>query len=339
MTTRTIPTYREHGHVYHADSCVPVVEAVQRRELRLQALARGAYPATRPLPRGSLPGLRTVGYWDADQPQSWGLPWHRNEGIELTYLETGSTPFALPHRRFLLRPGDLTITRPWQLHRVGTPHVGVGRLHWIILDVGVRHPHTDWSWPSWLVIARQELKELTTNLRENEQPVWKTSPDIRRCFLQIGKTVSIDRLPVVVSRMAVFINELFLHLLELFRQQDIPLSKELTSARRSTRLFLDSLRGNLAETWTLDSMAEACGLGTTRFVHYCKQVTNRTPMHFLSQLRAEKAARLLLQDPGRNITDIAYDCGFSSSQYFATIFRRHFHCTPRAYRSGHQPTH
>jgi AraC family L-rhamnose operon regulatory protein RhaS len=337
MATQSIPTYRERGHIYLADSCLPVVEAVKRGELRLEALARGTYPASRRLPRGTLPGLRTVGYWNADQPQTWGLPWHRNEGIELTYLETGGTSFALPHRRFLLRPGDLTITRPWQLHRVGTPRIGVGRLHWIILDVGVRHPHTEWTWPSWLVIDREELSELTANLRGNEQPVWKTSPDIQRCFQQIGRTVSIDRIPVVASRLAVFINELLLHLLEMFRQQGIPISKELTSARRSTRLFLESLRENLTEPWTLDSMAEACGLGTTRFVHYCKQLTNRTPMHHLSQLRSEMAAHLLRKEPGRAITDIAFACGFSSSQYFATTFRRHMHCTPRDYRERPAP--
>ena len=34
-----------------------------------------------------LPGLKMAGYWDADSDQDWGLPWHRNEGIELTLLE------------------------------------------------------------------------------------------------------------------------------------------------------------------------------------------------------------------------------------------------------------
>ena len=160
MATRSVPIFRDNGRTYHADSCVPVVEAVRRGELRLESRARGTYPGL-PLPPGVLPGLRTLGYWDASRKQTWGLPWHRNEGIELTYLETGRTGFALVHRQFVLQPGDLTITRPWQPHRVGTPVVGVGRLHFLILDVGVRQPHPEWTWPSWLILAKDDLRDLT----------------------------------------------------------------------------------------------------------------------------------------------------------------------------------
>ncbi|MEI9960533.1 MAG: hypothetical protein WDM76_05170 [Limisphaerales bacterium] len=35
-----------------------------------------------------------------------------------------------------LAPGHFTITRPWQLHKLGAPNIGPGRLHWLIVDVG-----------------------------------------------------------------------------------------------------------------------------------------------------------------------------------------------------------
>ncbi|HYN05175.1 MAG TPA: AraC family transcriptional regulator [Vicinamibacteria bacterium] len=332
MATRSSPVFNDHGRTYHADSCAPLVEAVRRGELRLEARARGSYPG-RPLPGGVLRGLRCVGFWDASRKQTWGLPWHRNEGIELTYLETGSTGFALGQRRFVLQPGDLTITRPWQLHRVGTPDVGVGRLHYLILDVGVRQPHQTWSWPSWLVLSKEDLTDLTTALRGNEQPVWRADPQIQRCFRQLTGSLADDG-PGEWSRLAVYINELLLQLVVMFRERRIPIRKSLSSARRSTELFLDSLRDGLEETWTLERMARSCGLGTTRFVHYCRQVTNQTPVQFLGSLRVEKACSLLRRDPTRSVTDIALDCGFVTSQYFATVFKRHCRCTPREYRQG-----
>jgi AraC family L-rhamnose operon regulatory protein RhaS len=333
MATQSVPIFRDHGRTYHADSCVPVVEAVKRGELRMEARARGTYPG-KPLPAGILPGLRSVGYWDAMQKQSWGLPWHRNEGIELTFLETGRTPFALVHRQFVLQPGDLTITRPWQPHRVGNPAVGIGRLHWIILDVGVRQPHQTWRWPRWLVLSKSDLRDLTAYLRGNEKPVWRAGAEIQRCFRQIGGALPGENTRGGWSRLAVFINELFLLLLGMFRERNVPLSKSLTSARRSTELFLASLRSSLSEKWTLEGMAKCCGLGTTRFVHYCRQITNQTPLHYLNTLRVEKACAMLKRDPKRSVTDIALDCGFTTSQYFATVFRRHARCSPRAFRAG-----
>jgi len=333
MKPQPIPIYRERGRTYHADACVPLVEATARGELRYEAFGRGAYPG-RPLPRGVLPGLRGVGVLDAARPQSWGLDWHRNEGIELTLLETGRMPFAVEgRRRFRLAPGDLTITRPWQPHRVGDPTLGFGRLHWFILDVGVRQPHQEWHWPDWLVLAREDLDELTGFLRGNERPVWRAGPEIEACFRKIGGRLAGARMPAAATALAVYLNEVFLLLLQMFRARRVPLSRSLTSARRSTELFLRALPSNLGERWTLDSMAESCGLGITRFAHYCRQITNQTPLQYLNRLRVERAAELLRARGGRRVTDVALDCGFSSSQYFATVFRRYFRCAPRAYRA------
>lgn len=206
---------------------------------------------------------------------------------------------------------------------------GVGRLHWIIIDVGVRQPHQEWKWPEWLVILPEDLAELTAYLRENEQPAWNASAEIQDCFQQIGKTIREGTSP---SRLAVYANELLLHLLEHFREEDAPRVKSLTDARRSVELFLSSLAVSHADPWTLESMAESCGLGMTRFTHYCKRITNQTPQQHLNQLRLEAAATELKERPEKSVTDIAFDRGFSTSQYFSTAFRKAYGVTPREYR-------
>jgi AraC family L-rhamnose operon regulatory protein RhaS len=331
MKDSRVPIYKEYGRTYHADSCDPLSTASRKGQIELKALSRGTYPGAR-LPAGDLEGLRSAGYWNAKREQDWGLEWHRNEGIELTLLETGSIDFALEGSSYKLQPGNLTITRPWQPHKVGLPNVGVGKLHWIIIDVGMRHPHQDWKWPKWLIISSNDIAELTQFLRQNEQPVWKSSAEIQNCFRQIAGTIASYQKKTGTSRLAVYINELLLLVLELFRTQRITLSKSLTSARRSTELFLSALAANVSEQWTLESMAETCGLGVTRFVHYCRELTNCTPVEFLNRIRIEKAAALLRTKKELNITEIAFECGFSTSQYFATVFRKHHKCTPAEYR-------
>ena len=54
----------------------------------------------------------------------------------------------------------------------------------------------------------------------------------------------------------------------------------------------------------------------------------------LIQARLNHAADLLRRDADHSITDIALACGFTSSQYFATAFRRLYRCTPTAYRQS-----
>lgn len=327
---RSVPIFSEGDHTYHADACEPLVRGAAAGEVTLNALTHGQYPG-RPLPRHVLPEVKAVGYWDARHAQRWGLDWHRNEGVELTFLESGSLDFAVDAQRFRLRPGDLTITRPWQLHRVGDPNVGPGRLHWLILDVGVRRPHQSWRWPPWLVLTREVRDALTRLLRHNEQPVWHATAELRECVRQTARAVDAADL----SRLAVKINEMLLLVYETLQAQDPALDESLAGSQRTVALFLADLRENpaaLAEEWTVRAMAARCGLGVTRFNGYCKSLTNMTPLQFLNHGRLDAAARLLRERPELGVTQVALACGFGSSQYFANAFRRRFECSPTSYR-------
>jgi transcriptional regulator GlxA family with amidase domain len=61
------------------------------------------------------------------------------------------------------------------------------------------------------------------------------------------------------------------------------------------------------------------------------QVTGKTITGFLRQVRIDKAKRLLLYTT-LSITEIAYEVGFSNSQYFSKIFRNVEGLEPRTFR-------
>ncbi len=332
---RRVPIYTNQDETYQADTCQPLLQAAEAGKIRLETLVHGHYPG-RLLPRTALPGLKTVGYWDAEEPQSWGLGWHQNEGIELTLLERGTLDFAVEGKECRIRPNDLTVTRPWQRHRLGSPHIGPGRLHWLILDLGVRRPHQTWRWPSWIMLTKSDLDELTHIFRHNEQPVWHNATQVCECFVRIAQVIADDRDGSSVSWLTVLLNELLLHTLELFRSHDVTLDETLSDTQRTVELFLEDLcsdRRHLAEEWTVRRMAQACGLGVTRFTDYCRRLTNTTPMQHLNRMRLESAAQLLSEQRDLTNLEVAERCGFSSAQYFATVFGRQFGCTPQQYRA------
>jgi AraC-like DNA-binding protein len=326
-------TFRSPSQLYHADSCEPLKQAAAAGTVRVAALGRRTYPGER-LPRHDLQEVSLVGYWDAARDQSWGLDWHCNEGLELSYVEAGQVPFAIEGgRSFLLEPGHLTITRPWQRHRVGNPHVPASRFHWLILDLDVRRPNQPWVWPPWLLYPRSGLQRLTTILRQNEQPVWRADEEIARCYRKLGKAASLGATnPEAVARLKILINELIIALAEMLERRKPRLDETLSSSERAIRLFLQELPGRLDEPWTLKSMAESCSLGRSRFASCCRQITNVSPMEYLTRCRVDAAAALLVKKPEISITDAAFACGFQSSQYFATVFRQRLECSPREWR-------
>ncbi|MCZ7644268.1 MAG: AraC family transcriptional regulator [Planctomycetota bacterium] len=320
------------GQTFRADTCEPLEAAARAGEVRLEAFARGRYPG-RKLRKGVLPEVCSVGFWDAPRPQHWGLDWHRNEGLELTYLARGRLAFGLDGATFALKRGALTVTRPWQRHRVGDPSVAASKLIWLILDLGIRRPDDAWRWPSWLVLAPKDLARLTTLLRHNEKPVWQAGRNLARAFERLGDVME-GSAQASASRLALHLNELAVELLEMLERKQARLDERLASTERTVELFLAALPRHLEHDWSLDEMAAECGLARTRFAFYCRRLTNISPLEFLNRTRVEAAKRLLMEDAGRSVTDVAFACGFKSSQYFATVFRSLEGRTPRAFRAS-----
>lgn len=324
-------TFWDAGNSVRADSCEPLKAAARRGEVGLSAWGHGLYPGHL-LPEEVLPEVRSAGVWTAPKRQSWGLDSHCNEGIEFSLISKGKLGFEVGERSWLLRTGHLTITRPWQYHRVGNPEVDAGTFHWLILDVGVRRPNQEWHWPEWLLWSKTDLERLTVLLRHNDHPVWRANAGIMRTFRRIQAVLRLEDPEQVVARLKLHVNELLIEVLELLGGKQIPLDQSLISSQHTVRVFLQGLPERLGQDWTLDSMAEACGLGRTQFARYCQEITAMTPIEYLTHLRLETAAKLLHRYPNRPITEIAFGCGFGSSQYFANRFRAHKGCTPREYR-------
>lgn len=61
------------------------------------------------------------------------------------------------------------------------------------------------------------------------------------------------------------------------------------------------------------------------------QLTGLSPAEYILKMKIE-TAKELLASTDMSVTDIAYKYGFSSSQYFATVFKRFCYLTPTEFR-------
>lgn len=82
---------------------------------------------------------------------------------------------------------------------------------------------------------------------------------------------------------------------------------------------------------SITDMARQCKLSHSYFCRVFAQAYGTTPAEYLARIRVKKA-RVLLEETDSSVTDIAMNLGFSSSQYFATVFRKYSDFTPTAYR-------
>ena len=332
MTARPA-IFQDQNVRYEANTCDALKEAWEDGAVSLCAWLHQPYPGVE-LAADYLPELRTIGMWDAGGKQRWGLERHCNEGIEFTYLASGHLQFSVDGNTWELKPGQLTMTRPWQFHQVGQPEVTASKLYWFILDVNVRRPNQEWCWPSWLLLSPAELRELTSLLSHNEHPVWDASDAVRDAFEALIQLLKQHQPGQGETAVKLGINALILALLQLMRSRKPPLNQHLSSTERVVEIFLQALPEYSGYAWTLDQMAGQCGISRSQFSTYCRKLKNMTPVQYVTQCRLEKSAALLVDEPLRTVSEIAYASGFKTSQYFASNFRKHYGKTPGEYRKG-----
>ena len=74
-------------------------------------------------------------------------------------------------------------------------------------------------------------------------------------------------------------------------------------------------------------------MGETQLRRKVQSLTGKNVPAYITQLRMEKAMRLLRESPDSLIGEIAEQCGFQDVAYFSRVFRQYYGMTPTQARN------
>ncbi len=97
------------------------------------------------------------------------------------------------------------------------------------------------------------------------------------------------------------------------------------------RKILSYLDENYTEKITLEDIADSVGLCKAECCRFFKRIMNQSLFDYIPLYRIEKSLPLLAQKD-LSVTEIAEQTGFTSSSYYARVFKEHFNCSPSEYR-------
>lgn len=100
---------------------------------------------------------------------------------------------------------------------------------------------------------------------------------------------------------------------------------------------VDYIELHLGEDLSLESLAKVANFSQFHFHRVFGAMVGETLNQFIARLRTEKAAAQLVANPKKTITEIALDCGFSSSATFARAFKDRFSVTATEWRESRSP--
>jgi signal transduction histidine kinase/ligand-binding sensor domain-containing protein/DNA-binding response OmpR family regulator len=80
----------------------------------------------------------------------------------------------------------------------------------------------------------------------------------------------------------------------------------------------------------IEGMGKQLAMSRGQFYKKIKALTDQSPSEFVRTIRLKQAAYMLRQDK-YNISEVAYEVGFSSHQYFTNCFKEYFNMSPTEY--------
>ncbi|MEX0274016.1 MAG: helix-turn-helix domain-containing protein [Flavobacteriaceae bacterium] len=127
-------------------------------------------------------------------------------------------------------------------------------------------------------------------------------------------------------------NRIYLdHLIVRLLLETLSLGRQSQTMVASERMDIITgyIDNNLYRTIAIEELADLLHVSPVYFKSWFKQSFGIPPRSYINRLKIEKAKEELLFN--KTVTDVAFGLGFSSSQYFATVFRKHTGRSPRAY--------
>jgi AraC family L-rhamnose operon regulatory protein RhaS len=259
------------------------------------------------------------------------LPKHQNGGFELHYIAKGHLHWEIEGRPFLVPPHSVFFTFPWEKHGSCVDFEPGHFFHFAVFRVK----------------KQQKVEPKKVRLvsgfgfseTEQDQIFRKLLSARNRCFAAghdlgwlIARLVRELAHPGVMARANVIAlsQATLCELVKSVHSQRDQNQKNSPSEQKVLR-FVDDLRLNCSKPWTLDAMAAACHLKRTQFEILIKNLTGDTPLFLLNRFRVRQSQQFL-KNSDKTITEIAFDAGFGSSQYFSRVFQSLVGTTPSEYR-------
>ena len=94
----------------------------------------------------------------------------------------------------------------------------------------------------------------------------------------------------------------------------------------------DYIENNYWRNMSTKELSDVAGFSKYHFNRIFKSVLHESLSHYVNRIRMEYALFMVAHRKDRNITDIAYDLGFSDSSIFSRAFKNYYGISPFEYR-------
>jgi AraC-like DNA-binding protein len=269
-----------------------------------------------------VPGLGNFSYWNYNS-STVPSPMHFHsdiieihcmiKGIRFTQIEKNGEIL-----KYTTTGNQICMTFPYEMHSNGTqPQMPC---EFYAFQVIISDPYRLFGLNREYSFA---LYQQLTGIKDHQLNFGETNLSILRTAFNFFSDLNPENIRIGVQYLTCFLFSL--QFLTPIRKAQVQVLD--AGIKRS----IDYLQKNLSEAICLGDLSAVSGYSLSRFKIKFKKEVGITPAEFVTLQKLDEAKKLLLTTD-KNITEIAYDLGYSSSNYFSAVFKKIEACTPQHYR-------
>lgn len=130
------------------------------------------------------------------------------------------------------------------------------------------------------------------------------------------------------------LSKLIYSLLTLFH----PDSKIYEENQKSYHIYVSECISFIQLHWkdvTINDLVTRTGVSKPYLMRIFKEATGKTILSYIDEIKLKHIKKMLIFT-GDNLTEIAFNCGFKSSSYFANYFSKHTGLAPKDFRNTYR---
>ncbi|SHG35310.1 AraC-type DNA-binding protein [Flagellimonas flava] len=238
--------------------------------------------------------------------------------MEICFCIRGQQYYELEGKLLKLRGNDILIVPPNHAHSSGVYPEDIGELYWLQVYID----HTQGQLCN---LPEEQSDFLISSLKANTGEIFKGSLSLKSLLQKLIDQLESDQTTLVQLTTNQLLVQLLLETLELSQTVQIVVPSE------RVKIIDDFIAKNLHRIIYVDELAELVNFSTAYFKSWFKQHFGAPPKAYINRLKIERAKEELLKT--NSVTEVAYNLGFSTSQYFATTFKKFTGMSPKVFRA------
>lgn len=259
---------------------------------------------------------------------------HKNRGMEITYIEKGMMEWMVEGEREAVESGSIYFTLPWQVHGSVNPKEPDNTIWHVLFHLKEDYPagRSCFKFPGSFGFSEEEMKILSSTFAQSTHHCFPATPAMRglmpTLIAELQSTHELRDAHTTTLLRAILVE------LKRIIEGEVVDTGRYTYSEQKVQALIASLPANCDRHWTLAEMADDCGIQRTQLNKVFQKLTGSTPMEYLFRIRMERA-KTLLRETDIKVIDIAFECGYGTSQYFANTFKQATGATPSEYRKNY----